>query len=361
MRVLLGNGAGGFASANPAGYAAASSSLVNAIVGEFNGDGRTDVAVTDPGNDAVVILRGVAPRVASKVGIWRPNLFNMVSEDVDGNIAWDSPPDQANFFGATGDTVIFGDWDGSGKTKMGIFRITNGAAMFALDLNGNGAWDPGIDQFGFFGQPGDIPIVGDWTGDGKSKIGVYRPTTGLFALDVNGNLNFDGGVDRTGKFGAGGDTPIVGDWTGSGVFRVGTFKNGLWSLDVDNTLTISGGDSFGVIGQAGDTPLVGDWNGDGKTKVGIYRTTGGIFGLDYNGNMVFDGADKGGVFGPGGAGIIPVVGDWDGTGVTRIGIFDNTTWGIWSLDINGNIAWDAGTDMWGALGAAGDTPIVGKW
>jgi hypothetical protein len=233
--------------------------------------------------------------------------------------------------------------------------------MFALDLNGNGAWDPGIDQFGFFGQPGDIPIVGDWTGDGKSKIGVYRPTTGLFALDVNGNLNFDGGVDRTGKFGAGGDTPIVGDWTGSGVFRVGTFKNGLWSLDVDNTLTISGGDSFGVIGQAGDTPLVGDWNGDGKTKVGIYRTTGGIFGLDYNGNMVFDGADKGGVFGPGGAGIIPVVGDWDGTGVTRIGIFDNTTWGIWSLDINGNIAWDAGTDMWGALGAAGDTPIVGKW
>jgi hypothetical protein len=43
------------------------------------------------------------------------------------------------------------------------------------------------------------------------------------------------------------------------------FKNGLWSLDIDNTLTISGGDSFGVIGQAGDTPLLGDWNGDSKT------------------------------------------------------------------------------------------------
>ena len=358
MRVLLGNGAGGFASANPAGYAAASSSLVNAIVGEFNGDGRTDVAVTDPGNDAVVILRGVAPRVASKVGIWRPNLFNMVSEDVDGNIAWDSPPDQANFFGATGDTVIFGDWDGSGKTKMGIFRITNGAAMFALDLNGNGAWDPGIDQFGFFGQPGDIPIVGDWTGDGKSKIGVYRPTTGLFALDVNGNLNFDGGVDRTGKFGAGGDTPIVGDWTGSGVFRVGTFKNGLWSLDVDNTLTISAGDSFGVFGANGDTPLLGDWNGDGKTKVGIYRATGGIFGLDINGNLTFDGLDKGGVLGPGGAGVTPVVGDWDGTGITRVGIFYGL--GYWALDINGNVVWDAGI-KWGALGAAGDTAVVGKW
>src|ERR1035438_6463671 len=84
--------------------------------------------------------------------------------------------------------------------------------------------------------------------------------------------------------------------------RVGTFKDGLWSLDVDNTLTISAGDSFGVFGQAGDTPLLGDWSGDGKTKVGIYRGCatqsppcyGGIFGLDYDGTLTFTGPDKGG-------------------------------------------------------------------
>jgi len=129
-------------------------------------------------------------------------------------------------------------------------------------------------------------------------------------------------------------------------------------LDVDNTLTISGGDSFGVFGTNGDTPLLGDWNGDGKTKVGIYRATGGIFGLDINGNLTFDGLDKGGVLGPGGAGVTPVVGDWDGTGITRVGIFYGL--GYWALDINGNVVWDAGI-KWGALGAAGDTAVVGKW
>jgi hypothetical protein len=308
----------------------------------------------------VALLRSVvvrsSPALPTKVGIWRPVTFNMVAEDVNGNIAWDAGIDQANFFGATGDTVIFGDWDGSGKTKMGIFRPS--VAMFALDMNGNGAWDPGIDKYGFFGQSGDVPIVGDWTGDGKSKIGIYRPTTGLFALDVNDDLTYDSGIDRFGKFGLAGDTAIIGDWTADGKSKVGIFRAGLWILDSNNDLTQDAGDASGTIGQSGDTPLVGDWNGDGRTKVGIYRSSVGMFGLDYNGNLVWDaGTDRAGVFGASGSS--PVVGDWDGTGVTRVGVFYGN--GYWALDMNGNLAWDAGTDTWGGFGALGDTPVVGKW
>jgi hypothetical protein len=33
------------------------------------------------------------------------------------------------------------------------------SAMFALDINGNGVWCPGVDKFGFFGATGDVPIV----------------------------------------------------------------------------------------------------------------------------------------------------------------------------------------------------------
>jgi uncharacterized repeat protein (TIGR01451 family) len=294
--------------------------------------------------------------VASKVGIWRPSVFNMVAEDVDGNIGWDAPPDRANFFGATGDIVIFGDWNGSGQSCMGIFRPS--VAMFALDMNCNGAWDPGVDTFGFFGQNGDIPIVGDWTGDGKSKIGIFRPTTGLFALDINNNLAWDPGIDQAGKFGQPNDVPIVGEWTLDGKSKVGIFRNGLWELDTNGNLAWEAGvDSSGTIGQAGDTPLLGDWNGDGRTKVGIYRPSSGIFGLDYNGNLVWDnGIDRGGVLGP--AGATPVVGDWTGSGISRVGIFYGN--GYWALDTNGNIVWDAGI-KWGAFGAAGDTPVVGKW
>src|SRR5690606_21938077 len=64
--------------------------------------------------------------------------------------------------------------------SIGIFRPTTGA--WYLDLNGNGLWD-GCDVdgcLGPFGQPGDLPIVGDWTGAGTNSIGVITPGTGLW-------------------------------------------------------------------------------------------------------------------------------------------------------------------------------------
>ncbi len=33
-----------------------------------------------------------------------------------------------------------------------------------------------------FGAPGDLPVVGRWTGDFTTFIGVYRPSTGTFLL-----------------------------------------------------------------------------------------------------------------------------------------------------------------------------------
>jgi hypothetical protein len=45
-----------------------------------------------------------------------------------------------------------------------------------------------------FGAPTDIPVVGDWTGTGTAKLGVYRQ--GQWYLDKNGNGVWDGcGVD----------------------------------------------------------------------------------------------------------------------------------------------------------------------
>ncbi len=64
VAIMLGNGSGGFAQAVGSGYASKSSNLLHAVVANFNGDGRTDVAVTDPGNDAVVVLQGLPPVVA---------------------------------------------------------------------------------------------------------------------------------------------------------------------------------------------------------------------------------------------------------------------------------------------------------
>ncbi len=91
--------------------------------------------------------------------------------------------------------------------NIGVFR--NG--QFIVDYNVNNAWDNGIDRVYTFGKLGDIPIMGDWDGNGKLKIGVFR--NGQFIVDYNRNNAWDNGIDRVYTFGKAGDYPVMGDWT----------------------------------------------------------------------------------------------------------------------------------------------------
>src|SRR5262249_50470007 len=44
--------------------------------------------------------------------------------------------------------------------------------------------------FAFGGSVTDQPVVGDWNGDGRTKVGFYRQ--GVWFLDSNGDHRFDG-------------------------------------------------------------------------------------------------------------------------------------------------------------------------
>jgi len=98
----------------------------------------------------------------------------------------------------------------SAPTKIGVFR--NGT--WYLDTNGNGVWyGCGTDTCSGWGQTGDIPVVGDWTGSGTTKIGIFRPSNGTWYLDTNGNGVWDGcGTDTCSGWGQTGDIPVVGRW-----------------------------------------------------------------------------------------------------------------------------------------------------
>ena len=56
-------------------------------------------------------------------------------------------------------------------------------------------------------------------------------------------------------------------------------------------------------------------------------------------------------------GATPVVGDWDGSGTTKVGVFLD---GLWFLDLNGNGTWDE-SDLWIKLGKKADQPVAGDW
>jgi hypothetical protein len=66
-----------------------------------------------------------------------------------------------------------------------------------------------VDITVFFGALGDLPASGDFDGDGKDTIAVFRPSTAQFLL-TNDNVN----IAQTTVFGQNGDRPVIGDWDG---------------------------------------------------------------------------------------------------------------------------------------------------
>jgi hypothetical protein len=157
-----------------------------------------------------------------------------------------------------------GDWNGDGTSKVGLFRQ---GFFWILDSDGNGVFQQGVDQaMPFGGVPGDIPVVGNWNGPGQSQVGVLRQ--GFFwILDANGsgaidNVNLPGGDKAFAFGGLAGDVPVVGDWNGSGNAKVGIFRSGFfWVLDTNGNTTFDQGQdlAFPFGGLAGDVPIPGKW------------------------------------------------------------------------------------------------------
>src|ERR1700682_6396640 len=119
-----------------------------------------------------------------------------------------------------------------------------------------------------FGLESDIPLMGDWDGNGTITIGVYRPSESTFYLR---NTNGAGSPDIVVRFGSAESLPVVGDWDGDGKATIGTFDRSRAIFSLLNTNAAYGKPLVVPFGQAGDWPVTGDWDGDGKTTIGVFR------------------------------------------------------------------------------------------
>ena len=255
--------------------------------------------------------------------------------------------------------------------KIGIYRPSTGE--WFLDRNGSGGWDGcRVDLCVQLFNGGDSrPVVGDWNGSGVSKLGLFASDTFEWFLDANGNGTWDGcQIDICSQaFGVSIDLPVVGQWIKGAEDQIAIFRPAekKWHLDLNGNeildpCKIDKCSGLSVY-QPGDMPVAGDWSGSGTTQLGLFRPSAGQWFLDRNGNRKWNACKKDlCITSFGDAGDIPVAGDWNGTGITKIGVFRPST-GEWFLDRNGNGAWDGSEiDLYiSGYGQAGDIPVTGRW
>ncbi|MDB4372975.1 hypothetical protein N9Z53_04275, partial [Mariniblastus sp.] len=244
------------------------------VVGDFNGDGSDDLGVF-------------------KDGYW------MI--DLNRNGQWDNA-DLMIRLGEAGDRPIVGDWDGDGKDDVGIY-----GPIWEMDREAIAKeWGLPNPDNGASPDPKNIPPSYEDANAG-SRV-MMKTSSGAPRADV---------VDHVFGMGDGEEIPLAGDWNGNGIRSIGTFQAGVWQLDINGDGRFDGQDPVVTYGRSGDLPVVGDFDGNGVEEIAIYRS--GLWMIDSNGNHEVDAADQ--TFRMGGSQDQPIVGDWDGDGIDEPGLY----------------------------------------
>lgn len=158
-------------------------------------------------------------------------------------------------YGRAEDVPVMGDWDGDGTTTPGVFRD---GTWHLREANAAGPADTTV----ALGPADGLPVVGDWDGDGDDDVGIVHG--GRWRLDTD----HDGRPEHEFSYGRPGDDPLVGDWDGDGVSTPAVRRGRTYHLRGQNAAGVA--DRTFVYGLASDRPVVGPWTG-ADDRIGVVR------------------------------------------------------------------------------------------
>ena len=234
--------------------------------------------------------------------------FNFTITATDINNCTGSKAYNVQIGGAASRSPVFGDFDGDGKADLSVWRGASGQWLTINSSDGklkNEAW--GTSAAPYF----DAPVPGDYDGDGKMDLAVFRRATGEWF--IKGSR--DGAV-TTKLWGLGTDIPVPGDYDGDGKTDIAVWRGSdtNWYIvrSSDSEIqTVSWGTSKAPYN---DVPVAADFDGDGKTDVAVFRQANGHWYIRQSSNGAV--TDK--TWGLGSD--VPVAADYDGDGRADIAV-----------------------------------------
>jgi uncharacterized repeat protein (TIGR01451 family) len=270
VSILLGNGDGTFQAAvtYTSGSLGQGGGGTSVAVGDFNGDGKADLVVSNSNNNNLAVLLG------------------------NGDGTFQTP---VNYAVSTPISVAVGDFNGDGKADVAVANYLADTVSVLLG-NGDGTFQAAVSS-----NSGNLPqfvAVGDFNGDGKPDLAAANLNSGTVSVLLGkGDGTFQPAISNTV-----GTAPVcitVGDLNGDGKADLAVAN---FSSNNVSVLIGKGDGTFQPIVNytAGTSPrsiVVEDFKGDGVSDLAIANSTSNnvsiLFGVPTNPDLTIKSAHTG--------------------------------------------------------------------
>ena len=269
------------------------------VLGDYDGDGRGDIAVFRP--------LGAA---------WQ------LSRSSEGEVA--------ECFGAVHAIPAPGDYDGDRRTDIAFYQPRTSQWFLRPTIGGSE-----VKYLGSVGGPNSLPIPGDYDGDRKTDPAVYNPATSTWTLQQSRS-----GL-ATLLFGwSHNDVPVPADYDGDGRTDLAVYRPngdcvsgvGFWEIrdPAGGINRVSYGGSFldPARDYTLDMPVPADYDGDGRADMAIFRPSTATWYL-----LRSKAGPTKRAFGVPGGQALPVPADYDGDGRADLALFSAKD-GLWTAQLS---------------------------